>query len=610
MDNPILFEQLDRAIDAVLARDSLLLRGDGAAPDAEVAPLIPIADQLRGLPTNDFKLRLKADLERTAKMGSPSTATQTSASSTKQPARDSFPRPEGYRTVTPYLTVKDAAQLLEFVKQTFHATVTEEVKGPAGRLHAEVRIGNSQLMMGSSPEGPWFPAALHVRVDNSDEVYERALAAGAKSLHPPQDMNYGERAAAVIDASGNNWYIATPHAGKTHWTADMSDVTVYLLPTSAAEMLAFAKQALGAEEIIRFEAGGSVHHAKMRVGDSVIEMSDLHAGQAPLPAMLYTYVNDVDAAYDRAVGAGATSVAAPAVMPYGDYVGSVADPFGNRWYMASPTRAHRPARASKSESKVSYIRPGFRTLTPYLLVNGAEKEIEFMKNGLGATEKFRVPMGDRIMHAQMQVGDAVVELSDANAEFPARAMMNMFYVADADAAYARALAAGGTSMYPVSTKPWGDRDGVVVSPGGIIWCLTTRGPGDHITADTPPLVTGFNVKGAPAYIEFLKRAFGAEEVFTHRTPDGVVMHSRVRIGNSQLGGGDIVPGGPHERVEIPFLMHMYIPDVDAVYASALAAGATSVRGLEDAPYGDRTATVLDPYGNLWSLATHIKDVHP
>jgi PhnB protein len=54
---------------------------------------------------------------------------------------------------------------------------------------------------------------------------------------------------------------------------------------------------------------------------------------------------------------------------------------------------------------------------------------------------------------------------------------------------------------------------------------------------------------------------------------------------------------------------VYIPNVDEVYANALAAGATSVRGLEDAPYGDRTATVLDPYGNLWSLATHVKDVH-
>jgi PhnB protein len=53
---------------------------------------------------------------------------------------------------------------------------------------------------------------------------------------------------------------------------------------------------------------------------------------------------------------------------------------------------------------------------------------------------------------------------------------------------------------------------------------------------------------------------------------------------------------------------MYVPDTEAVYAKALSAGATTIRGLEDAPYGDRTATVQDPFGNLWSLATHVRDV--
>jgi PhnB protein len=616
MDNPRLFEQLDRAIDALLAADSLQLRGDGAAPDTEVAALIPLAEDLRALPREDFKTRLKADLEGSTKMATP--ATHASTSATQRPRRESLPRPEGYRTITPYLTVKNAEQLLEFVKKTFNPTVLEEVKGPAGRLHAEVRIGDSPLMMGSSPAGPWFPTSLHVRVDKVDEVYERAVAAGAKSVHGPQEMEYGERAATVIDASGNNWYLATPNA-KTHWLPEMSDVTIYLHPRSSDALFEFAKRAFGAEEIERHAGGGIVHHAKIRVGDSVLEMGDAHGDHDPMPTMFYLYVSDVDAAYDRAVGAGATSVDAPAAMPYGDYVGSVADPFGNRWYMASPTRAHRPERAtqqpsapvassSAEPSKVSYIRPGFRTLTPYLLVDGAAREIEFLKNGLGATEKFRVPAGERIMHAQVQIGDAVVELADANAQFPARAMMNILYVPDPDAAYARALAGGGTSMYPVSTKPWGDRDGVVVSPGGVIWCLSNRGKGDHISADTPSLVPGFIVKDAGGYIEFMKRAFGAEEMFSHKAPDGTVIHSRVRIGNSVLGGGELVSGGPHERKEVPFLMHVYVPDVDAVYANALAAGATTVRDLEDAPYGDRTASVADPYGNLWSLATHIRDV--
>ncbi len=635
MDNPRLFEQLDNVIEALVAASTGSSRWNGdydpiiiakTADDKlftsvdlepEAAELVYTARELLSLPREDFKNRLKADLERRAKMASP--ATQASTSATQRPTRESLPRPAGYHTITPYLTVQNAEQLLDFVKQTFRATVLEEVKGPAGRLHAEVRIGDSPLMMGSSASGPWFPTSLHVRVDKVDEVYERAVAAGAKSVHGPQEMEYGERAATVIDASGNNWYLATPHPGKTHWLPEMSDVTVYLHPKSSDALFDFAKRAFGAEEIERHAAGGIVHHAKIRVGDSVLEMGDAHGDHDPMPTMFYLYVPDVDAAYDRAVGAGATSVAAPAAMPYGDYVGSVADPFGNRWYMASPTRAHRPERASQQKAgvsaaststpAVSYIRPGFRTLTPYMLVNGAAREIEFLKAGLGASEKFRVPVGDRIMHAQLQIGDAVVELSDATAEFPARAMMNILYVPDPDAAYARAIAGGGASVYPVSTKPWGDRDGVVTSPGGVIWCLSNRGDGEHITADTPSLVPGFIVKDAGGYIDFMKRAFGAEEMFTHRAPDGTVIHSRVRIGDSVLGGGELTTAGPHERKAVPFLMHVYVPDVDAVYANALSAGASSVRGLEDAPYGDRTATVLDPYGNLWSLATHIRDVH-
>ena len=172
------------------------------------------------------------------------------------------------------------------------------------------------------------------------------------------------------------------------------------------------------------------------------------------------------------------------------------------------------------------------------------------------------------------------------------------------------MAAVSTSMYPVTTKPWGDLDGVIVTPGGVVWCLTSRGPGGHITPETPSLVPCFSVKGAAGYVEFLERAFGATEVFMHKSPEGEVLHCRMRIGDSILGGSEMEPqtSRGHDRHEAPFLMHMYVPDVDAVYASALAAGATSVRGLEDAPYGDRTATVADAYGNMWSLATHVKDV--
>lgn len=591
------------------------VRGDGAALEHESAELVAVVRDLVGLPRADFKTRLKAELERSANM----TSTNTAATQAETGAKPK------YRTVTPYLAIQRTEECLEFVQRTFGAVLTAHSAMPNGALHAEVRIGDSPVMIGGPGDngpGPFFPAMLHVRVASCDETYRRALAAGGTSLSEPRDMEYGERSAGVRDTSGNQWYIAQPFL-KSHWLPEMSDVTPYLHPKSAATVIDFAKRAFGATELQREVSGGVVHHAKLRIGNSVIEMSDAREVDAPaLPTMLYMYVDgaaSVNAWYDGALAAGATTLAAPTLAPYGDFVGSVEDPSGNRWYIAAPAAARpsadagattgKGANAPKTDSTVSYIRKGFRTLTPYLIVKDAVAEIDWMKAGLGATEKFRVApgVGEKIMHAELRVADNVVELSDATSEFPARATMNMLYVADPDAAYTRALAAGATSMYPVSTKPWGDRDGVVVSPGGVTWCLTSRGPGEHITSDTPSLVTAFTADNANAYVDFMKRAFGAVEVFAHRAPNGALVHGRVRIGNSILGGGD-THGGPSDRSAMPFLMHMYIPDVDAAYAAALAAGATTVRPLEDAPYGDRTATVLDPFGNLWSLATHVRDV--
>lgn len=641
MDNPRpnqqLDQQFDRAIDALLGSSGGVpaLNGGGqptiiataadgkvwlggslaGAIDAEAGELVATASQLVGLPRSDFKQRLKAELARSANMATTSTATT-------HPAAE--PKPK-YRTVTPYLAIRGAQECLQFVQHAFGATVTERFPLPNGGLHAEVRIGDSPVMIGSpaisadgsAAAGRFFPAMLHVRVASCDETYRRALAAGGTSLLEPRDMDYGERGASVRDMSGNHWYIAQPFP-KTHWLPEMTDVTPYLHPKSAASLIDFATQAFGAKEIERHVEGGVVHHAKIRVGDSVLEMSDAREPEVPAtPAMFYMHLEGeqhVKLWFDGALAAGAESLGAPALAPYGDFVGSVKDPSGNYWYIATSAKAHASADAnsnagaSKNET-VSYIRKGFRTLTPYLIVKGAAHEIDWMKSGLGATEIFRVAPGngEKIMHSELRLDGNVVELSDATAEFPARATMNMLYVADPDAAYARALAAGGTSMYPVTTKPWGDRDGVVISPGGVTWCLTSRGPGEHLTPDTPSLVTGFTADNANAYVDFMKRAFGAEEIFAHRAPNGALVHGRVRIGNSFLGGGDM-HAGPSGRSAMPFLMHMYVPDVDATYASALAAGATSVRGLEDAPYGDRTATVLDPFGNLWSLATHIRDV--
>lgn len=121
------------------------------------------------------------------------------------------PIPEGYHSVTPYLTVSDASRLLEFLKQAFDARETERINMEDGHIaHAEVRIGDSVVMLAEAC-GPWkaMPAGLYLYVTDTDATYKRAIAAGATSLMEPADQFYGDRNAGVTDPVGNNWWIAT-----------------------------------------------------------------------------------------------------------------------------------------------------------------------------------------------------------------------------------------------------------------------------------------------------------------------------------------------------------------------------------------------------------------
>jgi PhnB protein len=118
---------------------------------------------------------------------------------------------EGFQTVTPYLMVREAAQLIDFVKQAFAATELFRGTGSAGGIHAEVRLGDSMVMIGGA--GTWngepMPAAIYLYMDDVDAVYKRAIQAGAASLSEPADQPYGDRIAGVKDPFGNVWYIAT-----------------------------------------------------------------------------------------------------------------------------------------------------------------------------------------------------------------------------------------------------------------------------------------------------------------------------------------------------------------------------------------------------------------
>lgn len=119
--------------------------------------------------------------------------------------------PDGYHTVTPYITVDDARKFIDFIKAAFDAQLPEAMTDDEGNFrHGEAQIGDSRVMIGQA-RGEWKarPAQLYLYLPDVDATYKRALAAGATSLMEPADQFYGDRNGGVEDAFGNWWWLAT-----------------------------------------------------------------------------------------------------------------------------------------------------------------------------------------------------------------------------------------------------------------------------------------------------------------------------------------------------------------------------------------------------------------
>jgi PhnB protein len=127
--------------------------------------------------------------------------------------------PRGYRTVTPYLIIKDAASAIDFYKQAFHAKVLMCLSEPSGKVgHAEIKTHDSRIMLADEyPElgsrGPQSfggsPVSILLYVEDCDDMYERAIAKGARVVKSMSDQFYGDRAGNVEDPFGHVWTIAT-----------------------------------------------------------------------------------------------------------------------------------------------------------------------------------------------------------------------------------------------------------------------------------------------------------------------------------------------------------------------------------------------------------------
>ena len=146
-------------------------------------------------------------------------APRTAAKRTRKAARKVAPVPRGYRTVTPHLVIRGAAQAIEFYRKAFGAKVLLSMPAPNGTIaHAELQIGDSRIMLGDEmpemgasapPTVGGSPVNIFLYIPDVDRWFQRATAAGAKPDMPPTDMFWGDRYAKLTDPFGHKWSMAT-----------------------------------------------------------------------------------------------------------------------------------------------------------------------------------------------------------------------------------------------------------------------------------------------------------------------------------------------------------------------------------------------------------------
>lgn len=242
--------------------------------------------------------------------------------------------------------------------------------------------------------------------------------------------------------------------------AERQTIIPYFVVDGADRLIAFMQQAFDAEVQARFaRPDGSVMHAEVRIGDSVVELGDASAQYHPLKFGIHLYVDNVDAVYEKAARAGATTLHPITDQPYGDREVSLADEFGNHWYVATHlATGSKPA--------------GFRSITPYLHPRGAKQQLEFLTRAFGAKVLHSDESPDgTIVHAAVQIGNSVVEMGEAHAQWQPMPSNIHLLVDDPDAVYVRAMEAGATTIFPVRDQPYGERSGGVTDPLGNHWFM-------------------------------------------------------------------------------------------------------------------------------------------
>jgi uncharacterized glyoxalase superfamily protein PhnB len=397
-----------------------------------------------------------------------------------------------------------------------------------------------------------------------------------------------------------------------------------------AKAIEFYQRALGAKEKFRFQIGNDIPHAELTIGDSTVNI----AGEWPeggrfsaetlghSPVWMTIQVADVDAFTEHAVAEGMKLVREPKDQFYGHRDATLEDPFGYTWGIftvreeMSVQEMHRrmqgltkgPEGGDISEqNRVSPVPRGFRALTPYLVAADGLALLDFVHKAFDAEEIMRAVMPTGV-HGEMRIGDTTLMMGGGlpGKEFPGTLQPGALhvYVEDTDAVTKKAVVAGATLIDEPRDQEYGERSSTLKDPHGNFWYIATHHGKSHIPEGLQSVNPYLHPRRAEPLISFLKRAFGAQEVAKYASPDGIIHHAVLRVGDAVLEMGEA-----HGKYEpMPAMFYLYVPNMETVYRQALAAGATSFQEPTDQPYGDRNAGVQDAFGNKWYIATHVKDV--
>jgi PhnB protein len=640
-----LAEQLDKAVDKIMNDRT----SKPARVNPRIAAILCIASELRDLPNQNFRAKLKKDL-----LSKAAPAGVSLQPLHKRPGHI----PRGYHTANVCLVVRDAPRAIEFYKEAFGATELARLNDPGGNIiHAQLRIGDSPLDIAPeqgdynrSPQslgGSTVPIELYV--EDVDAVAQRAIAAGAKVIFPIADQFYGDRSGRLQDPFGHMWIVSTHKEDLTPaqisqraeaWMNEMRttssgatqsarpagapegyhSITPYLQVKGAQRFIEFLIDAFGAEEIFRVPRGNQIAHAQLKIEESMIEVADAIDKYQPNPTAIWLFVADADTSYARALKAGATSLREPADQDYGDREASVKDPFGNHWYIATHRVDAEPLPA------------GMHSITPYLHPKGAPKVIDFLRQAFGAEEVFRAQdSAGTVHHAKLRIGDSIIAMGEAHGPYQPMPPALHLYVSDTDDAYGRALEAGAVSIDEPVDQAYGDRYAGVKDPFGNVWYIATHLHDFTIPAEPPPQVSEVEPLRRPGSImpfmyqddaekafELYQKVFEATEQHRVTQPDGKVSHIVMAIGETHVMlRNATTPDLAEYRAQgfaatprtlggSPLHLYIYVADADAAFKRAVDSGSRIVDPMEDKDWGDRCGGVQDPFGHIWYIATPLK----